>query len=73
MGPNEQMENERAHKEAAFRVASMKKELKGLSKNQLIGLLMQQVTIALDQQNINKILIRQLEEIKGDKKNEESK
>jgi hypothetical protein len=73
VGPINNDEAYKMQKEALSRISEMKKTLKGLSKNQLILLVIQQVNVSLDQQNINKILMRQLEELKGDKKNEESK
>jgi hypothetical protein len=39
---------------------SLKKSLKNLSKNQLILLLMQQVNIAVEMQNLNKVLVEKL-------------
>jgi hypothetical protein len=40
--------------------AQLKRTLKQLSKNQLIVLLLQQVNFAVEQQNINKVLLAEL-------------
>jgi hypothetical protein len=44
--------------------ARLKKTLKQLSKNQLISLVFQQMSEAINQQNINKVLLQELEELK---------
>ena len=46
----------------------LKKTLKQLSKNQLIVLVFQQMNEAINQQNINKVLLQELNELKEGKK-----
>lgn len=43
--------------------AQLKRTLKSLSKNQLIVLLLQQVNLAVEQQNVNKVLLERLKEL----------
>jgi len=51
----------------------LKKTLKQLSKNQLIVLVFQQMNEAINQQNINKVLLAELQELKqGENKSEDS-
>lgn len=45
----------------------LKKTLKQLSKNQLIVLVFQQMNEAINQQNINKVLLQELKELKEGK------
>lgn len=51
---------------------NLKKSLKKLSKNQLILLLMQQVNLAVEMQNINRVLVEKLQ-ANGAKPVEEAK
>ena len=51
----------------------LKRTLKGLSKNQLILLLMQQVNIAVEMQNVNKVLLEKLKELEPQGQKEEPK
>lgn len=59
-------------KQVVNEVREVKKALKQLSKNQLIALVLQQTNIALEQQNLNKQLVEELDKVK-ETKNEESK
>ena len=43
-------------------IVSLKKELKQQSKNQLIRLVFSQMKFAIDQQNVNKVLMEKLKE-----------
>lgn len=49
--------------EALHAFRDVKKALKNLSKNQLILLVLQQMNIAVEQQNINKMLMEDLKKI----------
>jgi len=50
-------------------MARLKKSLKALSKNQLITLVIQQVNIAVEQQNINKVLLEKMKNQTEESKN----
>lgn len=47
-------------RELMQQASALKKSLKALSKNQLISLVIQQVNLAIEQQNINKILLEKM-------------
>jgi hypothetical protein len=45
----------------------LRKTLKRLGKNQLIQLVFQQMNLAIEQQNINKVLLEDLKKMNGEK------
>jgi hypothetical protein len=53
--------------EAAHDIAVLKKTLKRLGKNQLIQLVLQQMNLAIEHQNINRVLLAQMESLKEQK------
>jgi Glu-tRNA(Gln) amidotransferase subunit E-like FAD-binding protein len=55
--------SEEQKKELLREIALLKRTLKQLGKNQLIQLVLQQMNLAIEQQNINKLLIEQLNEL----------
>lgn len=57
-------------RELMQQASKLKKTLKSLSKNQLVALVIQQVNIAVEQQNINKILLEKLNPPKTETKND---
>lgn len=60
--------DEETRKSVELEIANLRKMFKSMSKNELITLLLEQVEEAIHMKNINKLLINQMSELKGESK-----
>lgn len=60
-------QQQEADLEIVNKMRELKKMFKGMSKNQLIHFLLQQIALLAEHQNINRVLLEQNEQLKKEK------